>query len=628
MLIRRIIKEKTGKEIFRAFFRDLWPFAVFAFFGMMDTVRYLLARTLSSSRLQEGMEGYEEAVSGFFSAPDIWISAFLRTIGHSISGITWQTGSLNLLEGPAFYTGISVMLAAPAALWCMKGKQKATYLVLVFGAACYIAIVPLRLIASGFAKETFKLSSFWIVIAMLLFAADIFRRAKKHELRRGTMAVLMISALAMIGLLIFSRASGYVASVNEWWISLAFVILYLILGTLFCTGTRTGLIRLLAILCVIAEAALVPFEMVHNREMESADENSMKERAATKEIIAALPGDEWYRMEKDYVNVFQSDSLAEGYKGSSSYLGGIEINQSVLDIYQEFTLPQRSNHYLFGSGGNIYFEATEACRYLLAKNNFEFRYGYELKGERNGIKIYENLYAHPFVYYSKDLTDPETLRGEYESSDKVGYEVRSNAVRFGLLPENTVLIIEAEFDHQSRCTLYMEDRNNRFSSVYFMGSRHMVFEIANPEIQSMWFDTNTRKRLKDIHFYAVDQEEYYQAFRERSAEAQKNAVQIRSEGENHFTGEVQAEEDGYIITAIPYDKKWVICLDEKILDTMVVNGGFLGAEIPKGEYQLQIRYAGDSWLTGNLFKILGFGAFIFAAVMIKLQNKNRKERIS
>ena len=625
MLIRRIIREGTVSGAIKAFLGDLTLFAVFALVGMLDTVRHMLARTLSSTRLQEGIDGYEEAVrGGFFSAPEIWMSAFLRTVGHSISGIHWQTGSLNLLEGPAFYTGIVTALTVPAALWCMKGKQKGLFLILTLGAACYIAIVPLRLIANGFAKETFKLSSFWIAILLLLFSADFFRRAERQQLRRGTKAVQAVSALVFIGLLILGKADGYVSSDTAWWISLAFVILYLVLTEFLIAGKHLPFVKYMLILCAVTEALLVPYDMINSRCMESPGENSMKERSQTKEVLSSLPQDDWYRIEKDYVNVFQSDSLAEGYRGSASYLGGIEISRSVLDIYRTFSLPQRGNHYLFGSGGNIYFESASSTKYLLSRNDMEFRYGYMPVKEQNGIRVYENLYCHPFVYLSTDPVSYEDFRGKPDQYIQVGFAERNNTIVFGKLPEDTVLIMEAELDVETRCTIYMEDRKGHFSSAYFMGGPHALFEIANPEVLSVWFDTSTRRHMKDVAFYVADRESYYRAYREQAFLAQQHKVSIQQINENHFQGIVTSEQNGYMITAIPYDPKWKICLGEKILDTIVVNGGFLGAKIPEGQYLLDIQYNGKSWLEGNIFKIIGIGAFILAAIVLLSYKQARK----
>lgn len=628
MLIRRLTGKREGEKTLPLFMRDLGLFAVFALLGMLDTIRYLLIRTLASSRLQEGIEEFDQ-LGGFFSASEIWISAFLRTIGHSISGISTQTGSLNLLEGPAFYTGITAMLAAPASLWCMKGKQKRIYLLLVLAALLYIAVIPLRYVANGFARETFKLSSFWITVLLMLLSADFFSRAEKKDLRGGTKTVLGITALIIFGLLILAKATGYVADAGDWWISLILVALYLVLAELMVTGRQASAVRILAVLCVTAEAVLVPYGMIHNRSMETADENSRKEHAVTSEIIRSLPDGEWYRIEKDYVTVFQSDSLAEGYKGSASYVGGTEINSSVLDIYQHYSLPRRENHFLYGGGGNIRFESAASVRYLLTKDDMAFRYGYELIGEQNGIRVYENRYVFPFVYVSQDPATSGENAEEPAAYSEAEYRMENDTYFFEPLPENSVLIMEAEFDYNSRSGIYMRDRKGQTAGAYFMGGPNAVFEITNDDISSVWFDTGTKRHLKAISFHVADRENWYRNYREQAGEAQEHGVQIRIQEENRFTGTFSTEGPGWLITSIPYDRKWTVCLDGTPLETTRVNGGFLKARIPDaGEYRLEIRYAGDGWIKGNLFKLLGFAVFGATAVMVlcRKRKSGRKER--
>ena len=631
ILIRRIVREKTRKEIFLSFMRDFGWFALFALAGMLDTVRYMLIRTLSSSRLKEGVEGYAELVGeGFFSKDSIWITGLMKTVGQSINGIVNHRGPLNLLEGPAFYTGIIALITAPASILLMRGRKKWVSLLFAFAALCYIAIVPLRLVANGFAKETFKLSSFWIVILLMLLCVEFFLALEKGRPKR---LPVIIAAVITAGICVFTlvcgKDSGYVASENEWNVSMALIGLYLVLILLRLSRRRIPVVRFLLVCCVAAESVLVPYEMIHDRHMEDRLENSQQVRAATRAAVASLPDDGWYRVEKDYYNVFLTDSMAEGYNGSASYLGGVEINQSVQNLYRTYSLPRRGNHYLYGSGGNVRFESATATKYLLSVNDMAFRYGYHLLGTQSGIKIYENEYALPLAWFSPDQTSPDDLKGQYDlPGSSTAYQMANkNVYLFGVLPKGSMLIVEAGFspDANTRGTLYMQDRSNQISAVYFYTTSQTVIEISNDQVFSVWLDSSSAKRLTDISFFVADQDTYYRAYREHALQAQENAADLQAVGENEFTGTIRAPEDGYIITAIPYTEKWRIALDGQTTDAAAVNGGFLGASVPAGEHRVEIRYQGDSWFAGNKYKIIGTGAFLFAAFMIK-SNKKRTRR--
>ena len=337
--------------------------------------------------------------------------------------------------------------------------------------------------------------------------------------------------------------------------------------------------------------------------------------------------DDWYRVEKDYLNVFVSDSLAEGYKGSASYVGGIEINQSVQDIYQAFGLPRREKHYLYGSGGNVYFESTAAVRYLLAPNDMAYRYGYEFIEDWGDIKLFENMYAHPLFYTAPEKPSPDSLKADFDlSSYRLGYEKTGTVYLFGYFPENSMLILQANIDMNALGTLYMQDQDGKISSANFLACPQTRIEIANDGLYTLWFDRNTEKRLKDISFFLADQDTYYQTYRKKSEDARQHAAEFRMCGENRFTGTVKADQDGYFITAIPYDQKWKVILDGEEQPTTVVNAGFLGAGIRAGEHEMEVFYDGDSWIGGNAFKILGFGAFLLAAVVVQYIKARKKEQ--
>ena len=45
-----------------------------------------------------------------------------------------------------------------------------------------------------------------------------------------------------------------------------------------------------------------------------------------------------------------------------------------------------------------------------------------------------------------------------------------------------------------------------------------------------------------------------------------------------------------------------------------------------GEYRLEIRYDGDGWIQGNLFKLLGFAALAFTAMALRGKRKKQQKK--
>ena len=55
-----------------------------------------------------------------------------------------------------------------------------------------------------------------------------------------------------------------------------------------------------------------------------------------------------------------------------------------------------------------------------------------------------------------------------------------------------------------------------------------------------------------------------------------------------ITGTVYTEQEGYLVTSIPYDQELKIWIDGKETETMRVNTAFLGTKITGGNHNIKI----------------------------------------
>ncbi len=82
-----------------------------------------------------------------------------------------------------------------------------------------------------------------------------------------------------------------------------------------------------------------------------------------------------------------------------------------------------------------------------------------------------------------------------------------------------------------------------------------------------------------------------------------------------IAGSVNAQEDGYLITSIPYDENFKITMDGKSISCEEVNTAFIGFPISKGAHHIIFHYASPGFLPGAASSIIGFlilGFLIFA----------------
>lgn len=69
-----------------------------------------------------------------------------------------------------------------------------------------------------------------------------------------------------------------------------------------------------------------------------------------------------------------------------------------------------------------------------------------------------------------------------------------------------------------------------------------------------------------------------------------SAAEITSFAEDDIRGIVRGSGQGKLITSIPYDKGWQLWVDGSRVDTEIVNIGFLGASLARGEHTICLTY--------------------------------------
>ncbi len=79
---------------------------------------------------------------------------------------------------------------------------------------------------------------------------------------------------------------------------------------------------------------------------------------------------------------------------------------------------------------------------------------------------------------------------------------------------------------------------------------------------------------------------------------------------NVIAGFVESKEDGYLITSIPYDKNFEVCVDGKRVESEKVNTAFLGASMKKGRHEVEVIYHAPGLKLGKGISLLGCVLFL------------------
>lgn len=89
---------------------------------------------------------------------------------------------------------------------------------------------------------------------------------------------------------------------------------------------------------------------------------------------------------------------------------------------------------------------------------------------------------------------------------------------------------------------------------------------------------------------------------------------------NLICGKLDAGQDGYLITSIPFDRGFEVRIDGRLTETEMVNTAFLGTKIKKGVHRIEITYHAPGLFLGELLS--GIGVFLWAVLGIS-ENRNR-----
>ena len=79
----------------------------------------------------------------------------------------------------------------------------------------------------------------------------------------------------------------------------------------------------------------------------------------------------------------------------------------------------------------------------------------------------------------------------------------------------------------------------------------------------------------------------YDVIQNRSHEIDKMNIK---KGNDILNGDIDVSHDGYFVTNLPFDKGYTVYIDNKKVETEIVNTAFLGCPIKKGHHQIKITF--------------------------------------
>ena len=382
--------------------------------------------------------------------------------------------------------------------------------------------------------------------------------------------------------------------------------------------------------------------------------------AARQTLVEAEWMEEFERMEmrgtREQEKAADNQVLTKGQNITTVYSS---VDNSAYEEFRENILhlsrPAR-NGLMQESSDNPAFLRMMGVKYLLVRSGSgaSIPEGYEKTGQAGDVEIYENADVLPVGYVTDQVISTEslseyswpersmallsyaaagdedtvdfqpqireadfrTLEGDYEISSggkRMDYilDGRQDGDRYLFLSfkvknnhpyQDVSVSVDKETNKQSASRGYAYNNKNKI--FYYM----CPLEEGQSSVEIEFGEGNYE--ITDVQaWYGTDEPDT-----SSSDQVVDAGLKLTKDGDG-MTGRYTAENDGWLITSIPYDEHFTVLIDGEKADIEEVNGGFLGAEASSGTHTVRIFYNAPGKNAG--IAVSAAAAFLLAADVLR-----------
>ncbi len=346
-----------------------------------------------------------------------------------------------------------------------------------------------------------------------------------------------------------------------------------------------------------------------------------------------------YYNENYYSATIYSSNYNEEYHNFYNFVSGNNI------VYR--------NKFVLVGENNELFNNIMGIKYIISKNNPGF--GYKEIKKIDDLTLYENALAYPLVYATNKvgninkfnsldfpynleymLNNPivedgnntfntNILKLNWDLESEYEFSLDEDTKYTYMLPDkikNKYLIIEFNMDYNESCSkgdtkITINGETNKLTcSSWMYHNENYQFEYvlsSNEEIDKLNIEISKGKyKINDINIYVMDYiENNYQEIDNLVIDKKNSTIK----------GEVNLDEDSYVITSIPYSDGFKILVDDVLQDVEIVNTAFVGFKVSSGFHKIEIIYNAPGKIIGILGTIVGFLSLIAVLIYEKFEDK-------
>ena len=366
---------------------------------------------------------------------------------------------------------------------------------------------------------------------------------------------------------------------------------------------------------------------------------------------------------KEYINKVTD---VHEYKTSSYLSSNNQLYNNTYKKIFENPLPVR-NSLMITSSDNILFEIFSGEKYKFTKN--EYSNIYKKIDKFNDINIYRNDLVLPIGYatnkninindynklnypnnvvnllgtrISKETTNTNiklsnTVPNSYKlvKSNKItykktsdGYEVKSKDNGTLTLTtdenlKNKLLFISFELSDRYNCMyqdLSITINNNKNTLTcknwkYYNDNKIFNYILTENNNLQIKF-TKGKYKIHKIKLYTLD----YNQIIDINKDITPMIIEKKNSSSDIITGKIKLLKDSYFNLSIPYDKNFVIKINNKTIKYEKTNIGYIGFNLKKGNHKIEITYKPQGKTPGIYLSIIGL---ILIIITVVYENKKK-----
>ncbi|MDE6626272.1 MAG: YfhO family protein [Lachnospiraceae bacterium] len=636
-------------------FHDLKSFVMR---GMRFAVASLTAAMLGAVVLIPAYLGIMTTASAEFGLPE-WkfYGSFADTLRSQLfcsEVMTNQVGD----GGTNLYCGIFTVLLAFMFffVWDVALAKKIKYGILLVLLVVSFNNQLLNYIWHGFHNQYGipNRFAFLYIFILLIMAYEVY--LKRDRLRMWMVVIAYTISMLFV---VFCYYNAEVVYENETYIVTGVLLtVYLVLFVLYCKWDRgkKGICYALVVMAV--------FEMAVNgwfgfKEVGSSDPVYYYGGTDTFEALKD-------KVEEGETNWCRSDILepllvdeATWYNLKSVGIFGSTVRGELVDVMNDLGFYTGANEYLY-YGSTPFTNALLGVKYVYTREGDFVNVDMQHFSSEGNVSVYRNSYVLPIGYMVKkdillfDTEDngPFTVQNEL-SGALTGIEPIFTSIQQDMQPEaygtnmdvtlrdshnidykNANGSARADMVYTVPCDmdLYVSCQGSNVNKIALLIGGN---EVAYDRYQSQLFHVGevTAGQTVDIQFILNDGDDmsgnlycYPMKYEKEQFLAaydilNSQSMTVTDYSSRKIEGTVLAKEDGVFMTSIPYDEGWTMYANGQKVRTQPILTGFLGAELPAGEYDIKMVYRCPGLLEGCLITLMGILSFWLIG---KIEKKSQK----